>query len=60
MSPVLIGEILSVLVFFGLIAALMLGYQIAFTLPGVALIFANQRSRAARTTTVHERRDLIE
>jgi hypothetical protein len=27
---------------------------------GVALIFANQRSRAARTTTVHERRDLIE
>ena len=37
---ILIGEILSVLLFVGLIAALMLGYQIAFTLPGVALIFA--------------------
>ncbi len=40
MDSILIGEILSVLLFVGLIAALMLGYQIAFTLPGVALIFA--------------------
>jgi TRAP-type mannitol/chloroaromatic compound transport system permease large subunit len=40
MSSVLFGEILSVAMFFGLIGALMLGYPIAFTLPGVALLFA--------------------
>jgi len=40
MDPILIGEVLSVLLFAGLIAALMLGYPIAFTLPGVALAFA--------------------
>ena len=40
MDPIFIGEMLSVLPFRGLIAALMLGYPIAFTLPGVALIFA--------------------
>ncbi len=40
MEPVLIGEILAVASVFGLIAALMLGYPIAFTLPGTAVIFA--------------------
>ena len=40
MSSILIGETLSVVMFFGLIGALMLGYPIAFTLPGVALGFA--------------------
>ncbi|MBM3732324.1 MAG: TRAP transporter large permease subunit [Acidimicrobiia bacterium] len=40
MSSILIGEILSVALFLGLIGALMLGYPIAFTLPGVALAFA--------------------
>jgi tripartite ATP-independent transporter DctM subunit len=39
-DPQAIGEILSVCLFFGLIAALMLGYPIAFTLPGVAVAFA--------------------
>ncbi len=40
MDPVLIGEILSLLMFFGIIAALMLGFPVAFTLAGVSLIFA--------------------
>ncbi len=40
MEPLLIGEILSVLLFVGVIATLMLGYPVAFTLPGTALIFA--------------------
>jgi TRAP-type mannitol/chloroaromatic compound transport system permease large subunit len=40
MDPVLIGEILAVASVFGLIAALMLGYPIAFTLPGTAVTFA--------------------
>jgi tripartite ATP-independent transporter DctM subunit len=40
MDPVAIGEVLSVALFFGLIGALMLGYPIAFTLPGTALLFA--------------------
>jgi len=39
-TPVEIGEILSIALFFGLIGALLLGYPIAFTLPGVALLFA--------------------
>jgi TRAP-type mannitol/chloroaromatic compound transport system permease large subunit len=33
MDPVLIGEILSLLMFGGIIAALMLGFPVAFTLP---------------------------
>ncbi|HUH94998.1 MAG TPA: TRAP transporter large permease subunit [Casimicrobiaceae bacterium] len=40
MESLATGEILSVCLFFALIAALMLGYPIAFTLPGVAFIFA--------------------
>jgi TRAP-type mannitol/chloroaromatic compound transport system permease large subunit len=40
MDSILIGEILSVALFFGLIGALMLGYPIAFTLPGTAFAFA--------------------
>ncbi len=40
MESLAIGEILSVALFFGLIAALMLGYPIAFTLPGIAFFFA--------------------
>jgi tripartite ATP-independent transporter DctM subunit len=39
-DQVLIGEILALASVFGLIAALILGYPIAFTLPGAALIFA--------------------
>ncbi|WP_218563899.1 TRAP transporter large permease subunit [Marinospirillum perlucidum] len=34
------GEILSVLMFFGIIAVLMLGYPVAFSLAGVSLMFA--------------------
>jgi tripartite ATP-independent transporter DctM subunit len=40
MDPVLVGEILSVLMFLGTIAAIMAGYPVAFTLAGVGLIFA--------------------
>lgn len=40
MDPVLTGEILAVGLFVGVMAALMLGYPIAFTLPGTALVFA--------------------
>lgn len=40
MDPAAIGQFLSVAMFFGLVAALMLGYPIAFTLPGMALAFA--------------------
>ena len=40
MDPVLIGEILSVVMFFGIIAVLMLGYPVAFSLAGVSLFFA--------------------
>jgi TRAP-type mannitol/chloroaromatic compound transport system permease large subunit len=40
MESLVSGEILSVGLFLGLIAALMLGYPIAFTLPGVAFFFA--------------------
>ncbi len=40
MDPLLTGEILAVGLFGGVMVALMLGYPIAFTLPGTALIFA--------------------
>ena len=40
MDPVVIGEILAGLMFFGVIAMLMLGFPVAFTLGGTSLIFA--------------------
>ncbi len=40
MDTVLIGEILSLTMFLGIIGVLLLGFPVAFTLPGVALIFA--------------------
>ena len=40
MDPVLIGEALSLGMFVAIIGVLMLGYPVAFTLPGVALFFA--------------------
>jgi len=40
MDPILIGEILSGLMFFGVIGMLMLGFPVAFTLAGTSLIFA--------------------
>ncbi|GKY86364.1 TRAP transporter large permease [Sinisalibacter aestuarii] len=40
MDPVLIGEILAGLMFFGVIGMLMLGFPVAFTLAGTSLIFA--------------------
>ena len=40
MDPVLIGEILAGLMFFGVIGMLMLGFPVAFTLGGTSLIFA--------------------
>lgn len=39
MDPVLIGEILAGLMFFGIIGFLMLGFPVAFTLAGVSLLF---------------------
>ncbi len=39
MDPVLIGEILAALMFFGVIGVLMLGFPVAFSLAGTALIF---------------------
>ncbi|MET0168903.1 MAG: TRAP transporter large permease subunit, partial [Aliihoeflea sp.] len=39
MDPVLLGEILAGLMFFGIIGFLMLGFPVAFTLAGVSLIF---------------------
>ncbi|ADZ69802.1 TRAP transporter large permease [Polymorphum gilvum] len=39
MDPVLIGELLSGLMFFGIIAFLILGFPVAFTLAGVSLLF---------------------
>lgn len=39
MDPVLIGEILSVIMFFGIIGVLMLGYPVAFSLAGTSLFF---------------------
>jgi tripartite ATP-independent transporter DctM subunit len=40
MDAVVIGEILSVLLFFGIVGTLMLGFPVAFTLGGTSLIFA--------------------
>ena len=40
MDPLLLGEILSGLMFFGVIGMLMLGFPVAFTLAGTSLIFA--------------------
>ncbi len=40
LDPVLIGEILSVAMFFGVIAILLLGFPVAFTLAGTSLIIA--------------------
>ena len=39
MDPVLIGEILSALMFVGVIGVLLLGFPVAFSLAGTALIF---------------------
>ncbi|WP_127754065.1 MULTISPECIES: TRAP transporter large permease subunit [unclassified Devosia] len=39
MDPVLIGEILSALMFVGVVGVLMLGFPVAFSLAGTALIF---------------------
>ncbi|WP_375599409.1 TRAP transporter large permease subunit [Devosia sp. Naph2] len=39
MDPVLLGEILSAVMFFGVIGVLMLGFPVAFSLAGTALIF---------------------
>ncbi len=39
MDPVLLGEILAGLMFFGIIGFLMLGFPVAFTLAGVSLMF---------------------
>ena len=39
MDPVLLGEILSGLMFFGIIGFLLLGFPVAFTLAGVSLLF---------------------
>ena len=40
MDPVLIGEVLAVLMFVGVIGTLMLGFPVAFSLAGTSLIFA--------------------
>lgn len=40
MDPILIGELLSALMFFGIIGFLLLGFPVAFTLAGVSLLFA--------------------
>lgn len=40
MDPVLIGELLSGLMFFGIIAFLLMGFPVAFTLAGTSLIFS--------------------
>ncbi|SDF35495.1 TRAP transporter large permease [Limimaricola pyoseonensis] len=39
MEPTLLGEVLSGLMFFGIIGFLMLGFPVAFTLAGVSLMF---------------------
>lgn len=40
MDPVLVGEILSLLMFFSIIAVLLMGFPVAFSLAGTSLIFA--------------------
>ncbi|PWW04588.1 tripartite ATP-independent transporter DctM subunit [Hoeflea marina] len=39
MDPVLMGEILAALMFFGVIGFLLIGFPVAFTLAGVSLLF---------------------
>jgi tripartite ATP-independent transporter DctM subunit len=39
MDPVVIGEIMAALMFFGIIGMLMLGFPVAFTLAGTSLLF---------------------
>ena len=39
MDPILIGEMLAALMFFGVIGFLLLGFPVAFTFGGVALFF---------------------
>ena len=39
MDPILIGELLSGLMFFGIIGFLLMGFPVAFTLAGVSLLF---------------------
>ena len=39
MDPILIGEMLAALMFFGVIGFLLLGFPVAFTLAGVSLLF---------------------
>ncbi|GHF66315.1 TRAP transporter large permease [Seohaeicola zhoushanensis] len=41
MDPVLIGEILAATMFFGVIAFLLIGFPVAFTLAGVSLLFGS-------------------
>ncbi len=41
MDPVLIGELLAALMFFGVIGFLLLGFPVAFTLAGTSLLFAS-------------------
>ncbi|TVQ68687.1 MAG: C4-dicarboxylate ABC transporter, partial [Oceanospirillales bacterium] len=40
MDPVLLGEILSLLMFFTIIGVLMMGFPVAFSLAGTSVIFA--------------------
>ena len=40
MDPVLLGELLSLLMFFAIIGVLMLGFPVAFSLAGTSVIFA--------------------
>jgi tripartite ATP-independent transporter DctM subunit len=39
MDPIVVGEILAALMFFGIIGFLLLGFPVAFTLAGVSLMF---------------------
>ena len=39
MDPVFIGELLSGLMFYGIIGVLMMGFPVAFSLAGASLIF---------------------
>ena len=41
MDPVVIGELLAALMFFGVIGFLLLGFPVAFTLAGVSLLFGS-------------------
>jgi TRAP-type mannitol/chloroaromatic compound transport system permease small subunit len=56
MEQMLIGEVLSGLMFFGIIVTLLLGYPVAFSLAGTALIFGSSACRWAssmRPTSAH-------